>query len=87
MEIVDGCQQLGTSERVGHGFTVSHIDVMNAMCLEEVDDVLRGLERGVAGGTVRQHSDPDCDATGKCLTVAIGVLLLPPEAGEVDGGE
>ena len=86
MEIVDGCQQFGTSERLGHRFTIRHVDVVNVVLLEELEDVLRGLERGVAGGTVGQDSDPDRDATGNCLSAAVRVLLVPPEAGEVDGG-
>jgi hypothetical protein len=86
MEIIDGCQQFGTSERLGHRFAISHLDVVNVVLLEELEDVLRGLERGVAGGTVWQYSDPDRDATGNCLSVAVRVLLVPPEAGEVDGG-
>ena len=86
IEIVDGCQEMGTSERLGHRFTIRHVDVVNVVLLEELGDVLRGLERGFAGGTVWQHSDPDRDATGNCLTAAVCVLLVPPEAGEVDGG-
>ena len=86
MEIVDRCQQFGTSERLGHRFTIRHVDVVHVVLLEELEDVLRGLERGVAGGTVWQHSDPDRDATGNCLSVAVRILLVPPEAGEVDGG-
>ena len=59
---------------------------MNVVFLEESEDVLGGLERGVAGGTVGQHSDPDRDATGNGHYVAVCALLFPPEAGDVDGG-
>lgn len=86
MKIVDGCQEFRTSERLGHQFTIYHVNAMNVMLLEELEDDLRALECGVAGGTVWQHSDPDCDTTGNYLSAAICVLLIPPEAGEVDGG-
>ena len=85
MEIVDGCQQFGTSEMLGHRFTIRHVDVVNVVLFEELEDVLRGLKRGVAA--VLSGSTPtDRDATGNCLSAAVRVLLVPPEAGEVDGG-
>jgi hypothetical protein len=86
MEIIDGCQQFGTSERVDHRFTIRHIDVVNVVLPEELEDVLRGLKRGVAGGTVGQDSDPDCYTTGDCPSATVRVLLIPPEASEVNGG-
>ena len=65
---------------------ICHVDVVNVVLLEECEDVLRGLERSVTGGTVWQHSNPDHDMTGNCLSVTIQVLFFPPEVDKVDRG-
>jgi hypothetical protein len=78
---------LGTTEKLGHRFTICHVYVVNAVLLEELEDVLRGLERVVAGGAVWLYSDPDRDAIGNCLCAAVSVILVPTEADEVDGGK
>ncbi len=87
MEIVDRCIEYGTSERLGHRLAVGNIDIVNVVLREELEDVIRGVERGVASGTVRQDTDPDRGTTGNCLAAAVLSLLLPAETDEVDGGE
>jgi hypothetical protein len=54
---------------------------------EETEDVLRGLERDVAGGAVFLDSDPNSDGTGNLYCAAVRIRLLPPKADEVDGAE
>jgi hypothetical protein len=87
MEIINGYQKFGPSENLGHRFTIRHVDVVNFVLLEELEDILRGRERGVAGGAVWHHSDPDRGGTSNCLSATVRVLLIPPKAGEVDGGK
>ena len=65
---------------------IHHIDVVNVVLLEECEDVLRGLKRSITGGTVWQHSNPNCNVTGNCLSVTIQVLFFPPEVDKVNGG-
>jgi hypothetical protein len=85
--IIDGRKQRRTSEKSGLGFTECHVDVVDAVLLEETEDVLRGLERDVAGGAVFLDSDPNSDATGNLICAAVRTRLLPTKADEVDGGE
>jgi hypothetical protein len=86
MVIVHGCEQLRAGERMDYRFTIRHVEVVNLVLLEEFEDVLRGVERGLAGGGVGQHSNPDSNASSNWLSAAVLVLLIPPKAGEVDGG-
>ena len=58
MEIVDGCEQFGTSKNLGLRFTIRNLDVVNVVHLKELEDVLRGFECDVAGETVRHDSYP-----------------------------
>jgi len=85
--IIDGRQQRGTSEKSGLGFTEGHIDVVDAVLFEETEDVLRGLERDVAGGAVLLDSNPNSDGTGNIFCAALPTRLLPTKADEVDGGD
>jgi hypothetical protein len=87
MVIVDGRQQRGTGEKSGLRFTECHVDVVDDVLLEETEDVLRGLERDVAGGGVFLDSDPNGDATGNRICAAVRIRLVPTKADEVDGGE
>jgi hypothetical protein len=53
----------------------------------ETKDVLRGLERDIAGGGVFLASDPNGDAAGHRIFAAVRSILVPTKADEVDGGE
>ena len=86
MVIVDGRQQRGTAEKSDLRFTECHLDVIDVMLLEETKDVLRGLERDVAGGGVFLNSDPNGDTTGQYILAAVRSRFVPTEADEVDGG-
>ena len=86
MVIVDGRQQRGTGEKSDLRFTECHLDVIDVMLLEETKDVLRGLERDVAGGGVFLDSDPNGDTTGHNIFAAVRSRLVPTKADEVDGG-
>jgi hypothetical protein len=87
MGILYGRKQRGTGEKPDLRFTECHLDVVDVVLLEETKDVLRGLERDVAGGGVFLDSDPDGDATGHRISAAVGSILFPTKADEVDGGE
>ena len=86
MVIVDGRQQRGTSQKSDLRFTECHLDVIDAMLLEETKDVLRRLERDVAGGDVFLDSDPNGDTTGHHILAVVRSRLVPTKADEVDGG-
>jgi hypothetical protein len=87
MVILYGRKQRGTGEKSDLRFTECHLDVVNVVLLEETKDVLRGLERDVAGGGVFLDSDPNGDATGHRIFAAVRSILFPTKADEVDGGE
>ena len=87
MVIVDGRQQRGTGEKSDLRFTECHLDVIDIVLLEETKDVLRGLERDLAGGSVFLDSDPNGDTTGHNIFAAVRSRLVPTKADEVDGGE
>ena len=87
MVIVDGRQQRGTSEKSDLRFTECHLDVIDVVLLEKTKDILRGLERDVAGGGVFLDSDPNGDTTGHYIFAAVRSRLVPTKADEIDGGE
>ena len=87
MVIVDGHQQRGTGEKSDLRFTECYLDVINVMLLEETKDVLRGLERDVAGGGVFLDSNPNGDTAGHNIFEAVRSRLVPTEADEIDRGE
>ena len=87
MVIVDGRQQRGTSEKSDFRFTECYLDVVDIVLLEETKDVLRGLERDLAGGSVFLDSDPNGDTTGHYIFAAVRSRLVPTKADEIDGGE
>ena len=86
MVIVDGRQQRGIAEKSDLRFTECHLDVIDVMLLEETKDVLRALERDLAGGGVFLDSDPNGDTTGHHILAAVRSRLVPTKAYEVDGG-
>lgn len=85
--IINSRQQGGTSEKSSLGFMECHVNIVNAMLLEETEDVLRGLEHNVAGGGVFLDSNPNSDATGNLSCMAICSRLLPIKVDKVNGGE
>lgn len=86
MEIVDWSVEVGTNERMSLRLAIGDVNVVNAVPLKEVEDVLGGVESGVAVCTVMTHTNPNGDTTGDRLGETVLSLLLPTEANEVDGG-
>lgn len=70
--------QAGNGQAKGGGNPVLEgMEIVEVMLFEELEDVVRGVKRGVAGGTVGQNANPDCGMAGNCLAAAILSLLLP----------
>ena len=87
MVILDGRQQRGTGKKSDLRFTECHLDVIDAMLLEETKDVLRGLERDLAGGGVFLDSNPNGGTTSHNIFAAVRSMFVPTEADEIDRGE
>jgi hypothetical protein len=86
MDIIDWGVEDGTNERMSLRLAIGDVNIVNAVLLKEVEDVLGGVESGVAVCTVVTHTNPNGDTTGDRLAVTVLSLLLPTEANEVDGG-
>ena len=84
IEIVEGRQQGTISEKLGGRLAIRHVDIFNAVALEELEDFLSRMECCVARGTVGQDSDPNRGTRGNSLSGALPILLYPAEANEVD---
>lgn len=65
---------------------VGNVDIVYAVPLKELDNVLRGVESGVAVRAVGTDANLDGNGTGNELATTILGLLLPTEASEVDEG-
>ena len=87
MGLVDGRQQRGGSEKSGSRFAECDLNVFDFVPFEETKDVLRGLERDVAGGRVFLDAHPNGDVTGHRNVGIVLIRLIPAELDEVDGGE
>ena len=86
MNIVDWGVEEGTGERMSLRLAIGDVDIVNVVPLKELEDVLGGVESGVAVCTVVKHANPDGDMTGNGLAATVLSLPLPTEANEVDGG-
>jgi len=70
--------QAGNGQAKGGGNPVLEgMEIANVMLFEELEDIVRGVKRGVAGGTVGQNTNPDRGMAGNSLAAAILSLLLP----------
>ena len=74
--------QAGNGQAKGGGNPVLEgMEIANVMLFEELEDIVRGVERGVAGGAVKQNANPDHGTTGNHLAAAVLSLLLPVGSG------
>jgi len=80
MKIINRQVEYRASERLGRRLAVDNVNIINVMLFEELENVIREVERNVSGSTVRQNTNPDCGTTGNCLAIAVLSLLLSAKA-------